>query len=381
MNKKITLAALFALCLLLGGVASMFLQDSRPKKKKVSIIQADPIVLKAKLEQQPPEWMMRQIRSDLAPYRNGISHAVIDRTLHGKNPFEYQVVRLCIYNRQITTAQDQKLLGNRRFLELLACVNKLNELTKLPNVDLLISLGDGFTEDPGLGPCLVFAKGRSAEGLILCPDINAMGGYNKVRPTILEGNKQWEWARKIPLVFWRGGTTGGFFSKDHWKEYARSKLVLFSLAHPEAVDARFHKAVQAEIGFEKYLKEQGAIAESVDKVDHLKYKYLIDIDGNSCTYERLFWLLLSNSLVIKQVTPNVQWYYGALEPYVHYVPVKEDLSDLMDQIAWARTHDAQAQQIAEEGSRFAQENLSAEATLVYLYHLIREYAKLQQKAF
>ncbi len=48
--------------------------------------------------------------------------------------------------------------------------------------------------------------------------------------------------------------------------------------------------------------------------DSLQYKYLMDIDGNTCGYQRLYWTLLSNSLVFKQVTENKQWYYNALIP-------------------------------------------------------------------
>ena len=31
-----------------------------------------------------------------------------------------------------------------------------------------------------------------------------------------------------------------------------------------------------------------------------------------------------------------------LKPFEHYIPVKHDLSDLLDQIEWAKTHDEEA---------------------------------------
>ena len=76
------------------------------------------------------------------------------------------------------------------------------------------------------------------------------------------------------------------------------------------------------------------------------------------------------------MTPNVQWYYGGLEPYRHFVPVKEDLSDLLEKIHWAETHDAEAKEIADRATEFTRENLASEDTLVYLYHLLVKYASL-----
>ena len=147
------------------------------------------------------------------------------------------------------------------------------------------------------------------------------------------------------------------------------------------MDARFTSVVQCDQEIRPLMKAKGMISSSVSRPDHLKYKYLIDVDGNSCSYERFFWLLLSNSLVIKQITTNVQWYYGGLEPYKHYLPVKEDLSDLLEKIQWARAHDEEARLMAERATEFVNDNLSPEDTLVYLYHLLKEYSRLLSPTF
>ena len=112
-------------------------------------------------------------------------------------------------------------------------------------------------------------------------------------------------------------------------------------------------------------------------INHLEYKYLVDVDGNSCSFERYFWVLLSNSLVLKQITPNIQWYYSALNPYEHFVPVKEDLSDLLEKYEWALSHDLEAKKIAQNATEFAKENLSTEDVFLYMHCLLKEYARLQ----
>lgn len=47
-------------------------------------------------------------------------------------------------------------------------------------------------------------------------------------------------------------------------------------------------------------------------------------------------------------------------PWVHYIPVKDNLSDLWTQYRWAEDHPAEARTIAEEGSKLAAYLLSAE---------------------
>eukprot|EP00966_Prymnesium_polylepis_P099128 2295838-Prymnesium_polylepis.1 len=48
-------------------------------------------------------------------------------------------------------------------------------------------------------------------------------------------------------------------------------------------------------------------------------------------------------------------------PWVHYVPVKEDLSDLLDKVRWVQAHREEAQQIADNALTYAQTYLSYDA--------------------
>ena len=41
-------------------------------------------------------------------------------------------------------------------------------------------------------------------------------------------------------------------------------------------------------------------------------------------------------MVLKVDSTKEMWYFPLLEPYVHYVPIKEDLSDLADKIEWCK---------------------------------------------
>jgi hypothetical protein len=64
------------------------------------------------------------------------------------------------------------------------------------------------------------------------------------------------------------------------------------------------------------------------------------------------------------------WYHDMLEPYLHYVPVKKDLSDLISQIKWCRNNDKKCQQISINAKKFHDEYLGQNGALDYLQKLL-----------
>ena len=61
-----------------------------------------------------------------------------------------------------------------------------------------------------------------------------------------------------------------------------------------------------------------------------------------------------------------------LKPMIHYVPVKEDLSDLLSQLDWADAHPQAADAIGRASQAFARERLTKAAALKDLAKCIRE---------
>jgi hypothetical protein len=47
------------------------------------------------------------------------------------------------------------------------------------------------------------------------------------------------------------------------------------------------------------------------------------------------------------------WYSHLLVPYVHYIPIKKDLSDLIEKITWCRNHDDLCEKMAMNSYNFA----------------------------
>ena len=67
-------------------------------------------------------------------------------------------------------------------------------------------------------------------------------------------------------------------------------------------------------------------------------RYQLSVDGTVAAY-RLPYLMAGNSLVLKQDSGYYEHFYKEMKPWVHYVPVRADLSDLEEKIEWARAND------------------------------------------
>lgn len=107
--------------------------------------------------------------------------------------------------------------------------------------------------------------------------------------------------------------------------------------------------------------------------DQLKYKILIDIDGN--TYSRRFPEVLSSGSVVMKIHSFEDIGSIVAKAWVHYLPVKIGLSDLEEKLRWAKEHDEELQRIASRGLELSK-IYSEESYKCYVFKLITEYSKL-----
>ena len=91
--------------------------------------------------------------------------------------------------------------------------------------------------------------------------------------------------------------------------------------------------------------------------DQSNYKYILNIPGNVCAF-RLSLELASRSVVLIVESKWKLWYSEMLVPYVHYVPVSSDLSNLFEQIQWCRDNDEKCKKIAQNARKFYDEKLN-----------------------
>ena len=109
--------------------------------------------------------------------------------------------------------------------------------------------------------------------------------------------------------------------------------------------------------------------------EQLRYKYIVSADGHTAAWLRIFTILQSNSVMLWINTAKYQWFYDRLEPWVHYVPLKRDLSDLEEKISWLRANDDKARGIAEQATLFAKNYLKEHHTREWTLRNLKLYEK------
>ena len=152
--KKSLIAILFLLLVATTLTSFILRNQLRQAKKEIKTIVVNPDLLKRKLDAPIPEWMELQIKKDLANFPSGITRPMLDQSFLGDRIHRYSLVRFSIIDGHIAFSHDERTLYSRHFQELLGCIQILNKHVKLPNVDFIVSLEDGFNEDLGQAPVL-----------------------------------------------------------------------------------------------------------------------------------------------------------------------------------------------------------------------------------
>ncbi|KAJ7740516.1 glycosyl transferase family 90-domain-containing protein [Mycena metata] len=193
-----------------------------------------------------------------------------------------------------------------------------------------------------------------------------------------------DWEEKKPVLYWRGQSTGGWISGDNYHGFPRYKVL--DIARTGKAKEEAMMDVEISAFYEWFCQLDGCNATSIKteynitgeasaREDAYKYKYLLDLDGNSFS-GRFLGLMKSGSLVFKS-TLFTEYFDAWLRPYEHYIPVLPDLSDLVERIEWARSHDKEAKRIQEAGKEFAERVITDEQNDCYWGMVLIEWERLQ----
>lgn len=202
---------------------------------------------------------------------------------------------------------------------------------------------------------------------------------NKIKQAYLV----YSWQNKSNKYYWRGSTTGNAVSPYNLQNFSklpRLSLVMMSKLYPNIIDARFtYFTDEVDPQVKKLMNILfGNILEKVPEIEHLQYKYLLSIDGHSATGTRVPWIMYSNSVLVKQDSHKIEWFYSALRPYVHYIPLKHDLTDIFKQFEWMKSHDQEVQKISINAHNFIQNELMPEHIEAHMVIILNKYAEIQK---
>ncbi|XP_026961215.1 protein O-glucosyltransferase 1 isoform X1 [Sagmatias obliquidens] len=331
------------------------------------------------------------IEEDLTPFRGGISRKMMAEVVRRKLGTHYQIIKNRLY-RENDCMFPSRCSGVEHFI--------LEVIGRLPDMEMVINVRDYPQVPKWMEPAIpVFSFSKPHFSKVLGPVIShealseeqieapihqstmisciLLGHFGKEDPLfgqyilpVLDGGTssektwsaaQWPWKKKNSTAYFRGSRTSP----------ERDPLILLSRKSPKLVDAEYTKN-QAWKSMKDTLGKPAA--KDVHLVDHCKYKYLFNFRGVAASF-RLKHLFLCGSLVFHVGDEWLEFFYPQLKPWVHYIPVKTDLSNVQELLQFVKANDDVAQEIAERGSQFILNHLQMDDITCYWENLLTEYSK------
>ncbi|GAA5833820.1 hypothetical protein JCM11251_005974 [Rhodosporidiobolus azoricus] len=145
--------------------------------------------------------------------------------------------------------------------------------------------------------------------------------------------------------------------------------------------------VQCEEDLCQYLRETMKFVEKSSLESMADHRYVMDVDGNAYS-ARFRTHLLGNQLPFK-ATIYEEWYTSRIQPWVHYIPVRMDYSDLYNLLSFfdgdltperKGHHDKLAEEIAHAGKEWAETHWREVDMQAYVFRLLLEYARVLDPA-
>jgi hypothetical protein len=194
---------------------------------------------------------------------------------------------------------------------------------------------------------------------VLVPDrgFHFSDGYRDYRKL---GEKATAWESRSPQIVWRGSITGHGLPLTETMHAAdpqlaqRVRLCVAARAIPQT-DLKLIVGKDFSADVWQTYDRMSIRGGYVDQNSWAGNKFAIDIDGHANAFSNFYIRMLLGCCVLKVASPQgyQQWYYNDLQPWVHYVPVGADLTDLAEAIAWCRSHDDACREIAHNARQFA----------------------------
>lgn len=165
------------------------------------------------------------------------------------------------------------------------------------------------------------------------------------------------WTNKQSAVVWRGAPTNKNVRIDFCHRYYHKYNIGLSRIFNHMKDYNINHLIKNTLTYEEMIA----------------YKFLISIEGNDKD-SGLNWKLASNSLVIMPVPKLESWLMeGLLEPWKHYVPLSDDLSDLDEVLDWCLSNDDECRSIVENAHTFLNQFRDINQENVLLQRIEQDY--------
>jgi hypothetical protein len=224
------------------------------------------------------------------------------------------------------------------------------------------------------------------KNLILIPDVyvirNSEYSY-KVNYLTQEAYND-DFKPTIDKALFRGGCNAGGGNKvgiDKLNTHPRLKIPILTHLFQDSLDAKIIGMPSDKDPYTPAAKLGKLMLDLFGKSDNdymklndqINYKYIISMDGHASSWSRPQTICFTKSLLLYQ-TDFIQWFQPALVAFKHYLPVKTDLSDLLERINWAKSHGDEVEEIIRNQNIVARKCFTPEKIEEQLVYIIKKYA-------
>jgi hypothetical protein len=209
--------------------------------------------------------------------------------------------------------------------------------------------------------CFTYSKTRSAKS-VLVPDHYAIRQYDGK----LKINTYDVIPRSDQLVFY--GTDTGEFNNLH-----NNRRLSFCNKFVDSKNIHARITKYAQNGLEKvksfYPNYESFTQPPVSIQTQLQHKFILSIDGNASAWDRVPWILNSNSLLFLLDPQFDNWFYPVLRDRYHYILC--DMDDVEKKLIFYRNNPAQVHFMTRNARQFVKDFIVKEQQEKYFKNLVQ----------
>jgi len=180
------------------------------------------------------------------------------------------------------------------------------------------------------------------------------------------------WSQRISVAYWRGACSGQdcydyFNSTSRYYNAVRYRVVKELYGYDRGDAKLTNSWSQYKPIPNEYFGNQ------VYHPEFYKYKIFLIVDGNVIASNHM-WGFASGAVPFL-ISNATCWFIPYIIPFVHYIPIKYDLSDLKEKIEWVINNDSEAEQIAKNAVEISRKIFSSEFQKNYIRDKLSELCK------
>mmetsp|Transcript_51542 Transcript_51542/g.122603 ORF Transcript_51542/g.122603 Transcript_51542/m.122603 type:complete len:609 (-) Transcript_51542:102-1928(-) len=207
-----------------------------------------------------------------------------------------------------------------------------------------------------------------------------------------QASELFRWSSKKSKAYWIGAITGPFESVPHaaLRALPRMKALLLARQHTDLLQVEWSSAAAYGVNWIRGENVSGLGGERPRPIEEFTgrakaararveawydYKYYLNLDG-VVMGGRTNKLMQLGGVPLQHEAGYREYLDALMEPFEHYVPVKYDLSDLVQKVTWLRENDDVAQQIAEKAQKLANTRMRFQDHVCYIWRALKALAKV-----